>query len=420
MDLSREPEPRPSNRKRISIATFVLGLLFSAAVGGTIVYLPMRLREQLRGNLNREMEPDIETRLDETLQPYLSQYEMPALAAALVKDGKIIAAGAVGTRRARDSLPVSVHDRFHIGSDTKAMTAVIAAIAVESRLLDWNSTIAHVFPELVGKIDRDLCRVTLDQLLTHDSGIATDTDGDENPAFWETLDKSRVLVGDLSQLRYWVLCEFGKRPLAAKPGTVHAYANMNYLIVGAMLERATGLAWEELVTKQLFEPLELKTAGFGSPASLGKIDAPLGHKLIDGKPVAFLDLSHNNVLAVAGPSGNVHMSVLDFARWAGWNAGEGKRGPKIIPTETFKRLHGPDDNGHGMGWGVVHVPWAAEPLRSHIGSDGRYLAHIWIDPNCDFGMVMVTNISTPRADDALYNLAEQLHAKFAKQNTTAR
>src|SRR5262249_54367279 len=298
---------------------------------------------------------------------------------------------------------------------TKAMTAVLAAIFVESNRISWNSTIADIFPELVGTIDRDLCRVTLDQLLTHDSGIASDNDSEKNPAFWETVDESSQRGGGLNQLRYWVLSEYGKRPLAAKPGTVHAYANMNYLIAGAMIERVTGQTWEELIEKQLFAPLELKSAGFGPPCSRGKIDAPLGHEFIDNTQVVCLDGRHGDVLAVAGPAGNVHMSVLDFARWAGWNAGEAKRGPKIIRPETSKRLHGPDRNGHARGWGMAKVPWATEPLRWHRGSDGRFLADILINPSCDFGAVMMTNISTPKAEDAFAKLAEEMYGKFAKQ-----
>src|SRR6266849_3624218 len=73
--------------------------------------------------------------------------ELPALAAAVVKDGKIVAVGAVGTRKAGATAPVTVHDRFHLGSDTKAMTALLAAMFVEEGKLRWDTTVAAVFPE---------------------------------------------------------------------------------------------------------------------------------------------------------------------------------------------------------------------------------------------------------------------------------
>jgi CubicO group peptidase (beta-lactamase class C family) len=58
------------------------------------------------------------TPLDPVLQPYLAKYGLPALAAAVVLNGQITAAGAVGMRRAGRDSPVSLGDRFHIGSDT--------------------------------------------------------------------------------------------------------------------------------------------------------------------------------------------------------------------------------------------------------------------------------------------------------------
>ena len=73
----------------------------------------------------------VDTALNSMLAPYLAQYELPALAAAVVKDGKVIAAGAVGTRRVGYAMPVTVADRFHLGSATKAMTALLAAMFVE-------------------------------------------------------------------------------------------------------------------------------------------------------------------------------------------------------------------------------------------------------------------------------------------------
>ena len=94
--------------------------------------------------------------LDAMLEPYLAQYGLPSLAAAVVVDGEVIAVGAVGTRKAGVKIPVTVEDRFHLGSDTKAMTALLAAIFVEAGKLRWNSTIADVFPELAAQMDSAL------------------------------------------------------------------------------------------------------------------------------------------------------------------------------------------------------------------------------------------------------------------------
>lgn len=361
--------------------------------------------------------------LDAELTPFLVRYELPALAAAVVKDGKVVAVGAVGTRKAGAKIPVTVNDRFHLGSDTKAMTALLAAMLVEEGKLRWNSTLSEVFPELSEKMDPGLRRVTLDQFLSHTSGIPSD-----NEAFGKLLKESLFQDGNLDELRYWLVQEWRVLPLAFRPGTKFAYSNMNYTIVGAMIEGVGGKTWDQMITERIFAPLGLKTAGLGAQATLGKIDAPLGHAVVNGKIKAFLAGPNGDNPSIIGPAGIAHMSVLDFARWAGWNAGEGKRGPNLIRPETMRKLHmpiismpdkkdaapgTPSRGRYALGWGELTVDWAPEPLLYHGGSNGKNLAHIWLDTKRDFAMVIVTNIGGPKAKEALFALAPELYARFA-------
>jgi hypothetical protein len=121
------------------------------------------------------------------------------------------------------------------------------------------------------------------------------------------------------------------------------------------------------------------------------------------------------------------MSVLDFARWAAWNAGEGRRGPALVRPETLKKLHTPvirmapkpdaapgtpKGGGYGFGWGQVEIDWATEPLLTHSGSNGKNLAQIWVQPSRDAAMVLMTNISGAKADAALLALAAELYGRY--------
>jgi CubicO group peptidase (beta-lactamase class C family) len=364
-----------------------------------------------------------QTSLDALLVPFLARYELPAVAAAVVKGGKVVAVGAVGTRKAGAKIPVTVNDRFHLGSDTKAMTALLAAMFVEEGKIRWNSTVSEVFPEFSTKIDPGLRRVTLEQLLSHTSGIPSD-----NTVFGDLLAKSMLQDGNLDELRYWLVQQWIVQPLESEPGTKFAYANMNYVIVGAIIERVAGKTWDELITERVFAPLGLRSAGLGSQATLGKIDPPLGHVVIDGRTKPFLAGPNGDNPPIIGPAGIAHMSVLDFARWAGWNAGEGKRGPKLVQPETLKKLHTPvismpdkkdaapgtpPRGKYALGWGQLPVEWAPEPLIYHGGSNEKNLAHIWLEPKRDFAMVLVTNIGGSKANEALNALAPELYARFA-------
>lgn len=277
---------------------------------------------------------EAQTSLDSMLKPYLPLYDLPAVAAAVVKDGQVLSAGAVGTRKVGATMPVTINDRFHLGSDTKAMTALLAAMLVEEEKLRWDSTIAEAFPELVDKMDAGLQRVTLVQLLSHTSCIPSD-----NENFTALINESLSQEGNLDELRYWLVQQWSKLPLECQPGTKFMYSNMNYTIAGAIIERLKGKTWEELIVEKVFEPLDLQTAGLGAQASLGRIDAPLGHSVINGKTKVFLAGPNGDNPPIIGPAGIAHMLILDFARWAGWNAGEGKRGPNLIKPDTMRKLH---------------------------------------------------------------------------------
>ena len=370
-----------------------------------------------------------QTSLNAMLNPYLARYDLPAIAAAVVKDGKVISAGAVGTRRVGMKIPVTIHDRFHLGSDTKAMTALLAAMLVEEGKLRWNTTPGEVFPELAEKMDPRFRRITLEQLLSHTSGIPSD-----NENIVKVFGEAMTQDGNLDDLRYWIVQQWSKQPLESDSGTNFAYSNMGYTIVGAIIERVAGKTWDERITEKIFIPLKLRTAGLGPQASLGKIDAPLGHSIVDGKVKAMLAGPNGDGPPIIGPAGIAHMSILDFAYWAGWNAGEGKRKPSLVKPETMRKLHTPvismqerkdaapgtpPGGKYALGWGEMTVDWAPYPLLYHGGSNEMNLAHIWLDTKRDFAIVIVANIGGQKANTAFLTLAKELYTKFAKkQNKT--
>jgi len=290
---------------------------------------------------------------------------------------------------------------------------------VEEGKLSWHSTIESVFPEIADKMDQRVRKVTLERLLSHTSGMPRD-----NEDFGNLLKASFDIEGNLDALRYWLVKEWCKLPLASDPGAKFAYSNMGYTIVGAMIERVAGETWDELITKRVFMPLGLKTAGLGCQSSLGKIDAPLGHSIRNGKVAAYLAGPNGDNPPIIGPAGIAHMSVLDFARWGGWNAGSGNRKPFIVRPETMDKLHSsvismpprkdappgtPPSGKYALGWGELDVKWAPYPLLYHGGSNQMNLAHIWLDKKRDMAMVILTNIGGRKAEGAMRKLAPELY-----------
>ncbi|MGA9598981.1 MAG: serine hydrolase domain-containing protein, partial [Methylocystis sp.] len=216
------------------------------------------------------------TRLDDVLEPLRAKHGLPALAGAVVSKGQIVGAAAVGARLLNSDKKVTVNDRFHLGSDTKAMTATLAGMAVEAGKLRWDTTIGDALGAKVPGIEPRLAAVTLEQLLSHSGGIPSDTDEILNLYF-----SPDAFKYDLPTQRLRILNAWKNHAPATKPGAEFHYANLGYVIAGAMIETAFGVSWEELIDNRIFTPLRLSTAGLGPQATTGKYDAPIGYQIGD-------------------------------------------------------------------------------------------------------------------------------------------
>ncbi len=369
----------------------------------------------------------------QTLEPLRTKFGLPAIAGAVAVKGDIIAYGVSGTRirgAAFESSPyvkvfkVTPVDRFHLGSDTKAMTALLVGMAVDQGKLQWDSTIGSVLAPAVPKLNPQLAAVTIEQLLSHSGGIPRDTE--EMKALYFSTDAFNY---NLTPLRLRMIDAWKSHAPQTTPGTQFAYANFGYLIAGAMLEMATQVPWEEMIRLLVFEPLKLTTAGLGPQATPGKIDAPVGHAVAeDGSVTPMLWGAAADLPPCLGPAGVAHMSVLDFARWAAWNAGRARRAPALVKPETLARIHHPHidtgkiphprpgvptEGAYALGWGVVKFPWTRGRVLTHNGSNGMNLAKVLVDTDNDVAVALLTNFPGDPADDAVNAAMEALYRHYA-------
>ena len=228
------------------------------------------------------------------------KHDLPALAAVVVKDGQICDRVAVGVRKWGDPTQVTTNDVFHIGSCTKSMTATLAAVLIEEGKLQWNTTIADVFPELKGQMDKQYEAVTVEQLLTHRGGVPAAPP----PAAWKRAWEEK---GTPVQQRREFIEAVLRQPPAAAPGTRMIYSNQGYAIIGAMLEKLTGTPWETLITDRLFKPLHMDSAGFGPPGTTGAVDQPWGHTR---KLTAIQPMQSDNPPAIAPAAACIARSMI--------------------------------------------------------------------------------------------------------------
>lgn len=352
------------------------------------------------------------TDLNPLLWPLRDTNRLPALAAAVVRRGEITGVGAVGVRRVGGSAPVTVQDKFHIGSCTKSMTATLAAMFVEENRLSWTTTIGDVFPDLLPEARLGWRNVSLEQLLAHRGGAPPNVEENLWKECWRfkglPIDHRLLLVkGTLRQ-----------EP-ETPPGTQYTYSNTGYAIAGAMLERIARQPWEALLRDRLFHPLGLTSAGFGAPATPAQEDQPWGHVLEGGqlKPIAPGPEADNP--AAIGPGGTVHCSILDLARYAAFQL-QGARGSgKLLRSESFQKLHTPlSGQTYALGWDTAKRDWAGGTALTHTGSNTMFFAVIWIAPAKDFAVVVATNLGGAKAAKACDDTAWKLIQEFLPSQAT--
>jgi CubicO group peptidase (beta-lactamase class C family) len=337
----------------------------------------------------------------EVLEPIRQKYGVPAIAGAIVTVDGLKTSGVVGVRKIGTAIQATIDDQWHLGSDTKAMTAVLIARLVERKLMRWDMTVAEVFPDLT--IHPDAQAITITHLVTHRAGLPANL-------LWGFIS----MTGSLQEQRMMAV----RQGLAAKPrnpiGSVYEYSNLGYVIAGAMIEKITKSTWEKEIQKEIFDPLGMKSAGFGGVGTPGKIDQPWGHTKKD-KPVGNNGPKADNP-QVIGPAGVVHCTIEDWAKFIADQL-RGEAGMKaLLPKESYVFLHSPPFEGeYAYGWLVAQREWGGGTVITHAGCNTMNYAVAWLAPKRGFAVLVCINQGDDEAAKACDEAAGKLIELFNRK-----
>lgn len=338
-----------------------------------------------------------------------TRYDMPAMAVVLVRQGSISEMASTGVRIQGGTEAVTDNDRWHLGSITKSMTSTLVAVLVEQGVIAWDTTPADSFPQFVGEMHPSFKIVTLAQLLSHQAGLTVDIAG--IPSINSVTDAATGTVPEKRLL-------WARELLTTTPVTTRGtflYTNADYIVAGAMIEAATGTAWEDLMVQQVFGPLGMNRTGFGAPGNAALRDQPWGHKVEGGglAPVSPDEPDADNPKSL-GPAGTAHTTLADIALYMLAHI-EGERGvPGIVTAPGFQFLHAPfNGTDYGMGWEIISHDPSLGVVLNHDGSNGRWFAGVGLFPALDIGAFAVTNAGGVQAETALQELGDLIVQRIA-------
>ena len=274
------------------------------------------------------------------------------------ENGEIVSKGALGFRDPENTLTITEDTIFQLASVSKNFTATAVMLLVRQGKLGLEDKLAKFFPELTAYQD-----VTVRQLLSHTSGIPDYfVDADWFVQIWK---EEKRVPGNDEILRF--LRETKAKPYFA-PGEGLEYSNTGYNLLALLVERLSGVPYEDFLQKNIFEPAGMTSTRCCHIRRDGVPFANYARATVfeDGKWVADVDSAEcGEVVAFDGLNGDdyVFTNIFDMLRWD-----RALRQGKVLTLEEQQLMYSPaklnngedavydeeDGLGYGFGWGVGH------------------------------------------------------------------
>jgi len=374
---------------------FLKCAVLSIAFFGVVVTLSTEAQPPQNARISQRQVDDPDW-MFEMLERIRERYNLPSISAAVVIDGRAVAASAAGRRKSDDPSPVRRDDRYLIGSVSKPLTATLIGALVEKKVLSFDDTLEKMFPELSATMRSEYRKATVAQLLSHTSGLPY------SPSKEESHERFKDLNAAVNN-RYEYVKNALVDPPVAKPGEKIVYSG-GAVIVAHYAERLTKKPVEELFEEHVYRPLGW--AGndhVNNTSGLDKVDGPWPHVLKDGKVVPQPPLGEHGKSRL--PVGGVCCSMIDLARWAGATMVPPPRismpGMRFLKPETLKQLQEyQPPGGTTMSWVRDGAEWAKGPVLWHSGATGNWFCLVHLVPDEGYATCVATNCGGEGCDQA--------------------
>jgi len=328
----------------------------------------------------------------------LKTYTIPEISYAVISCNSILEIASVGHHSVDLKDSATLNDRFHIGSNTKAMTAFIIAKYVESKKLSWDTKFFDLFPSWRENSNSAYAEITLQDLLSHRARIQPFR-GQAIPHFKGCKPEKRVEFG-----RYVLTLD----PVKADSINNYFYSNAGYTLATLMLECVSGKNWEQLVSKVFNEDLKID-AQLSWPENQ-KNKGTWGH-LTKNDTLVPVPSTTYYLLDYTEPAGDINITIAGYVKFVQLNL-EGLKGKNnYLKSETYLFMHrGIAD--YSIGW-FNHCE-NGNDFSIHPGTLGTYYTLVAIDRKNYVGYIIFTNSFNKATVTGVGLLLKKLKANYAE------
>jgi CubicO group peptidase (beta-lactamase class C family) len=346
------------------------------------------------------------------------QFDVPGIAVAIVKDGKVVLERGYGVRELGKDVPVDAHTLFAIASNTKAFTSASLSMLADEGKLSLDDRVVDILP-WVQMSDAYVTReMRVRDLLAHRSGLSL---GAGDLLYWPTTDYSTEEVA--RRLR--------NVPITGNFRGQYAYDNILFGVAQLVVEKASGMSYEQFLRTRIFQPLGMDETRFNSDALQPRDNVATGYAKADFKDLQPAPrMTWRNVSGAGG----IYSSVDDLAKWVrvqlagGVISGEGEGTKRLFSGKRQQEMWSmltpipvgepavpelaaakPNFYGYGEGW--LLSDYRGEKLVWHTGGWPGMVSRITLVPSQKLGVIVLTSAElsgpfhaiTLRAIDAYLN-----------------
>jgi CubicO group peptidase (beta-lactamase class C family) len=339
----------------------------------------------------------VDSAVDAIVARFMAEFELPGIGIAIVRPGLPAFTRGYGVRVLGRPEKVDADTLFGIASNTKAFTAAAIAMLVEAGKLGWDEPLTKYLSDFA-LAEADATRMmTVRDLLCHRSGLAL---GAGDLMQFPKSDRTAAeFLRALPQLK-----------LARGFRSGYAYDNILYVVAGILVERISGMPWEDFVTSRIMRPLGMRESVANLPlvrtTNIVGRHARLGPPLRGMGPLAVVESDEGPAI---GPAGGMQVSVSDIVPWLRTQLGKGQApgGPRLwseaqsremwTPQVITNATPGPDaDNpvrpvlqGYALGWFVQQ--YRDRRLLNHSGGLSGQVTQTALLPEQGIGLVVYSN-----------------------------
>lgn len=340
--------------------------------------------------------------IDSLVQKTMETFDVPGMAVAVLKDGKVYHKNTYGVRSVKTNAPVDENTLFGVASNTKAFTTAALGQLVEKGKMTWDTKVNDIIPEFKLYDSYVTGEFTVRDLVTHRSGLGLGA-GDLMvfPA-GNTTTKEEMI----HNLRYL-------KPVSSFRSK-YDYDNLLYIVAGEIVARVSGKDYDSYIEENFFQPLKMTR----SKLSIAEIDADLnridGHAPVDGK----LEITTNTFTQIATPAAGIYASINDMSTWVQALLDEGKYGTQLkdslfsertlnemwTPQTLVRSGKGPYNTrflAYGLGWFLSDVNGYFQV--THTGGLLGIVSQVTLIPELELGIIVLTNQQSGAAFTAITN-----------------